>query len=45
MHMRIVEYTDDWNDALAAFNARLDAGGSTFRLPLPPESNIAAQEG
>ncbi len=37
MHMRIVEYSDDWSDALAAFNARLEAGGSSFKLPAPPD--------
>jgi hypothetical protein len=37
MHMRVVEYSNDWNGALAAFNARLAAGGSAFRLPHPPD--------
>ena len=41
IHLRIVEYADCWNGAVAAFNARLDAGGSSFRLVPPPDSHAS----
>jgi len=41
MQIRIVEYSDRWRDALAAFNARLAAGGSSFRLPPPPDLSVS----
>ena len=43
MHVRILEYEDRWNAALAAFNARLNAGGSPFRLPPPPDLHASPQ--
>ena len=42
MKIRVVEYADEFSDALAAFNARLDAGGSSFRLPPPPDLHISS---
>lgn len=42
MHIRIVEYSSQWSEALAAFNARLDAGGSSFRLPPPPDLSVSS---
>ena len=41
MHLRIVEYADQWSEALAAFNARLDAAGNPFRLPPPPDLHVS----
>ena len=37
MHIRIVEYADQWAEALAAFNARLATGGSSVAFPPPPD--------
>ena len=39
--LRVVEYADEWNDALAAFNVRLAASGSNFRFPPPPDRDVA----
>ncbi len=40
--MHIVEYADQWRDALTAFNERLAAGGSTVCFPPPPDPAAAA---
>jgi len=37
MRIRVVEYADEWMTPLAAFNARLAAGGSSVSFPPPPD--------
>ncbi len=37
MDIRVVEYADQWAEAIAAFNARLAAGGSSVSFPPPPD--------
>src|SRR5208283_4505811 len=39
--IRVVEYADEFCDALAAFNERLAAGGSTVCFSPPPNSGVA----
>ncbi len=40
MGIRVVEYAEQWNAALAAFNARLAAGGSKVCFPPPPQRDV-----
>jgi hypothetical protein len=41
VRIRITEYCDELRDALRAFNARLEAGGSSARFPPPPDARSA----
>jgi len=40
MHLRVVEYADEWMAPLDAFNARLAAGGSSAFFPRPPGPRV-----
>src|SRR5208337_1038233 len=41
MQIRVVEYAEEWRDALSAFNQRLAAAGSKIRFP-PPANRESA---
>ncbi|MEI8372068.1 MAG: hypothetical protein WCJ35_04440 [Planctomycetota bacterium] len=42
MKIRVIEYADEWSDALAAFNVRLAAGGGKVSFPPPFVLDVAA---
>jgi len=41
MTIRVIEYAEEWSDALAAFNARLAAGGSKICFSPPADRDVA----